>query len=188
MDYHEYLKISGGLLALLLFLPLIYSIHKEGAEGQSGATWLLWGVLDTILTISIIDQRGNFLLPLGFAIGDWILVILLLKKGKFRWGLFDTVILAMVFGCIIAWKLAGPKIATIASTLGVCIALIPGLIEMLKHPKRNVGTVWGGYVLANVLAFFGGSAMTIEERFAPGTFAICAIVMFTASRKRVPAG
>ena len=182
MDFHQFLKIAGGAMALLLFIPLVISLLKEGAEGQSCATWFLWGLLDTVLTISVIEQRGNFLLPLGFAIGDVILVILLLVKGRVRWGLFETGILAMVIGCIIGWKLAGPKIATISATLGICIAGIPGLIAMLKHPQRQVGNVWAGYILANLVSFFGGTAMTIEERFAPGVFALCALVMFTASR------
>jgi hypothetical protein len=184
MDYHAILKIAGGALALLLFIPLIRGIIKEGVEGQSCATWILWGLLDTILTISIIEQGGNFYLPLGFAIGDVSLVILLLVKGKFRWGLFETAILLMVIGCIIGWKLAGPKTATISATMGICFAGIPGLIEMLKHPQRKVGNVWAWYILANLLGFFGGSAMTIEERFAPGVFALCALVMFGASRVR----
>jgi hypothetical protein len=186
MDYHQSLKIAGGLLALLLFIPLIRSILKEGAEGQSCATWFLWGLLDTVLTISVIEQRGNFFLPLGFAIGDVLLVVLLLVKGRFRWGLFETAILAMVIGCIIGWKLAGPKIATVSATIGICVAGIPGLLAMLKHPQRSVGNVWAGYILANALSFFGGNAMTIEERFAPGVFALCSLAMFAASRKKKP--
>jgi hypothetical protein len=181
MDYHQSLKIAGGLLALLLFIPMITGILKDGAEGQSGATWLLWGVLDTVLTITIIQQRGNFLLPLGFAIGDIALVILLLAKGRFQWGWFDTAVLVLVIACMVVWKFAGPKPATIASTLGVCIAL-PGLLAMWKQPQRKVGNVWAGYILANALSFFGGAAMTVEERFAPGMFAVCALAMFAASR------
>jgi hypothetical protein len=184
MDYHQSLKIAGGLLALLLFIPLIISVLKEGAEGQSCASWFLWGLLDTVLTISVIEQRGNFFLPLGFAIGDVLVVILLLVKGRFRWGHFETAILAMVIGCIIGWKLAGPKIATISATIGICIAGIPGLLAMLKHPQRKVGNVWAGYILANALSFFGGNAMTIEERFAPGVFALCSLALFAASRKK----
>ena len=80
MDYHESLKIAGGLLALLLFIPMILGILKDGAEGQSCATWFLWGVLDTIISISIIAQHGNFYLQLGFAIGDVLLVALLLAN------------------------------------------------------------------------------------------------------------
>ena len=183
-DYHSILKIAGGALALLLFIPLIRVLLKEGAQGQSCATWFLWALLDTILTISVIDQHGNFYLPLGFAIGDVSLVILLLAKGKFRWGFFETVILLMVIACLVGWKLTGPKIATISATLGICVAGIPGLVEMLKHPQRAIGNIWACYVVANLLGFFGGSAMTIEERFAPGVFALCALIMFAASRVR----
>jgi hypothetical protein len=184
MDYHQGLKIAAGLLALLLFIPMILGILKDGAEGQSCATWLLWGVLDTVLTFSIIQQHGNYLLPLGFSIGDLVLVMLLLAKGRFRWGWFETVIVALVVGCIVVWKFAGPKPATIASTLGVCIALLPGLLAMWKKPQRKVGNIWAGYILANGLSFFGGIAMTIEERFAPGMFALCSLAMFIASRAR----
>ena len=183
-DYHSILKIAGGALALLLFIPLIRVLLKEGAQGQSCATWFLWALLDTILTISVIDQHGNFYLPLGFAIGDVSLVILLLAKGKFRWGFFETVILLMVIACLVGWKLTGPKIATISATLGICVAGIPGLVEMLKHPQRAIGNIWAWYIVANLLGFFGGSAMTIEERFAPGVFALCALIMFAASRVR----
>jgi hypothetical protein len=184
MDPHSILKIAGGALALLLFIPLIRAILKEGAQGQSCATWFLWGLLDTVLTISVIEQHGNFYLPLGFAIGDVSLVILLLLKNKFRWRLFETVILLLVIGCFVGWKLAGPKIATVSATLGICVAGIPGLVEMLKHPQRAIGNIWAWYVVANLLSFFGGSAMTIEERFAPGVFAICAVIMFAASHVR----
>jgi hypothetical protein len=183
MDYHQALKIAGGLLALLLFIPMITGILKHGAEGQSGATWLLWGALDTVLAISIIEQRGNFLLPLGFAIGDVLLVILLVAKKKFSWGLFETGILAMVIACMVAWKLAGSRTATIASTLGVAIAAVPGFVAMLKQPQRKVGNVWAGYVVANGLSFLGGTAMTVEERFAPAVFGLCSLAMFLASRR-----
>lgn len=183
MDYHETLKIAGGLLALLLFIPMIAGILKAGAESQSGATWLLWGALDTVLTISIIQQRGNFLLPLGFAIGDVLVVILLVAKGRFTWGRFETAILLLVVGCVVGWKFGGPRTATIAATLGICVAGVPGLVAMWKQPQPKLGTVWAGYVLANALSFFGGSAMTVQERFAPGVFAICSLVMFAVSRR-----
>jgi hypothetical protein len=183
MDYHERLKILGGLMALLLFIPLIIGILKDGAEGQSCATWLLWGALDTVLTISVIAQHGNFYLPLGFAIGDVMLVVLLLVKVKFKWGLFETGVAVLVIGCMAVWRLAGPKPATVAATLGICVAGIPGLLAMLKQPQRKIGNVWAGYVVANIVSFLGGTAMTIEERFAPGVFALCALVMFAASRR-----
>ena len=188
MDYHQGLKIAGGVLALLLFIPMIAGILKHGAQGQSGASWLLWGALDAVLTVSLFERAGNYQLPLGFAIGDVALVVLLLAKGKFNWSRFDSGILGLVIGCVIAWKLGGSKTAAVASTLGVCVAGIPGLVAMWKEPQRKVGTVWAGYILANGLSFFGGTAMTVEERFAPGMFAAYSLAMFAASRRSRRAG
>jgi hypothetical protein len=91
-----------------------------------------------------------------------------------------------VIGCIAGWKLSGPKMATVSATMGICVAGIPGLIEMVKHPQRKIGNIWAWYVLANMLGFFGGRGMTIQERFAPGIFALCALMMFAASRVRKP--
>src|SRR5436305_12108128 len=139
MDFHGSLKLAGGLMALLLFIPLVAGILKSGTEGQSCATWLLWGLLDTVLTISLLAQHGNFWLPLGFAIGDLFLVVLLLVKRQFRWGWFETAIFGLVIACLLAWKVSGPRTATIASTLGVCFAGIPGLLAMWKQLQRNIG-------------------------------------------------
>jgi hypothetical protein len=57
-------------------------------------------------------------------------------------------------------------------------------MELWRHPQRAVGNVWAGFVVANGFAFLGGTAMTVEERFAPALFATFAMLMFLASRKR----
>ena len=183
MDFHDFLKITGGIGALALFVPMAVEVVKGGGAGQSFATWMLWAALDTILTISLLLQHGNYLLPLGFAAGGIVLTTLLLLKGRFAWGRMDNVILLLVLGCLIGWKLGGAKTATVAATLGICLAGVPGLVELWRNPQRKVGNIWGWYVLANGLAFWGGTAMTVEERFAPGVFAIYSLLMFVASRK-----
>jgi hypothetical protein len=183
MDFHDFLKIAGGVGALVLFIPMAVRILKDAGAGQSFATWLLWAMLDTILTISLFLQHGNYLLPLGFAAGGIALTILLLARGRFAWGRLDSVILVLVLGCLAGWKLGGARTATVAATLGICLAGIPGLVELWRNPQRKVGSIWGWYVLANGLAFLGGTAMTLEERFAPGVFAAYSLLMFLASRK-----
>ncbi|MGA2786653.1 MAG: hypothetical protein ABSF60_03920 [Verrucomicrobiota bacterium] len=183
MDFHDFLKITGGIGALALFVPMAVEVVKDGGAGQSFATWMLWAALDTILTISLFLQHGNYLLPLGFATGGITLTTLLLIKGRFAWGRMDSVILVLVLGCLLGWKLGGAKMAAVAATLGICLAGVPGLVELWRNPQRKVGNIWGWYVLANGLAFLGGTAMTMEERFAPGVFAAFSLLMFFASRK-----
>src|ERR1700690_2998756 len=183
MNFHDFLKIAGGVGALALFVPLAVGILKDGGAGQSFATWLLWAALDTVLTVSLFQQRGNYLLPLGFAVGGATLTVLLLAKGRFAWGGMESVILALVLGCLMVRRLGGARTATVTATLGICLAGIPGLVELWRNPQRKVGNLWGWYVLANGLAFLGGTALTLEERFVPGVFAAFSLLMFYAGRK-----
>src|ERR1035437_2973762 len=184
MDFHDFLKIAGGLGALALFVPMAVEMIKDVGAGQSFATWLLWAALDTILTISLFLQRGNYLLPLGFAVGGIVLTTLLLVKGRFAWGRMDSVILVLVLGCLIGWRLGGAKTAAVAATTGICRAGTPGVVEWGGNPQRKGGNIGGWYVLTTGLAFWGGTPMTLEDRFAPGVFAVFSLLMFVASRRR----
>lgn len=184
MDIHEILKIAGGVGTLLLFIPMAMQILKDDGAGQSFATWILWAAMDSILAASTIIRHGNFFLPLGFAIGGVAMTILLLSKRRYSWALLDTIILALVVGCIITWEIGGARTAIVASTLATSIATIPGLIELWRNPQRVVGNIWGAYAITNFLAFLGGTAMTIEERFTPAIFTVLSFLMFVAGRRK----
>ena len=73
MNGSEALKISGGVLALLMIIPLVVSAVRQNGAGQSFAMWALWALLDTTVTVSLIAQRGNFWLTAGFALGSLVL-------------------------------------------------------------------------------------------------------------------
>lgn len=179
------LRIAGAAGALLLFAPMAVEIVRTKGGGQSFTTWMLWAMLDSILAVSTIFERGNFLLPLGYAIGGWLLTALLLARTRLTWGRLDTVVLALVAGCLAGWALGSARLAIIMTTTAVCLAGIPGLLELWRQPQRAVARIWAGYALTNVLAFFGGTAMTVEERLAPGAFALLSLVMFIAGRRDV---
>ena len=53
MDWHQFLRLAGGLMALALFVPMIIEIIRQRGAGQSFATWGLWALLDTMLTITV---------------------------------------------------------------------------------------------------------------------------------------
>ncbi len=172
MDWRELLKISGGVLALLMYVPLIAGTVRDKGVGQSFAMWALWAVLDSTVTISLIVQRGNFWLPLGLAAGSVTLALLLLLKGRFAWSWFETGILVLVIACLAVWHFSGPKWAAITTTAAIVIAGIPGMVELWRNPQPALGRIWVGYTIANVLALIGGADWSIEERFAPGVFAL----------------
>jgi hypothetical protein len=186
MDLNDILKISGGALALLMYVPLIISAVRDNGAGQSFAMWALWAVLDTTVTLSLLVQRGNFWLTAGFAAGSIVLALLLLVKGRFAWGWLETVILLLVLVCLVIWKFSGPKVATVATTIAIGIAGVPGLIELWRHPQPAIARIWAGYTVANVLGFLGGTSWTIEERFAPGVFAVQTLALVAVGYRRKP--
>ena len=186
MNFHSILSTAGSVLALALFVPMIINVRRDGGAGQSFATWLLWAALDTTLTITIYQQHGNFLIFTGFALGGIGMSIALISRGRFSWGWFETAVAFLVLGCELIWKTAGPRMATIAATAAVCVAGIPGLVALWKNPDRKTGRLWWGYVLANGLAFLGGTAMTVEERMFPGVFTILSALMVVAAYRRPP--
>jgi len=178
MEIHDILKLAGGLIAMGLYVPMIVEIIQARGAGQSFASWGLWAVLDSILTITLWQQHGNYLLSLGFALGGIVLAVVLLVQGGWAWGKFETVIALMVLAGIAVWKFSGPRNATIAVTAAVCIAGIPGFVEMLRKPQPAAGKLWAGFTVANVLAFFGGTAMTVEERLVPTAFiGLCGLMV-----------
>ena len=188
MDWHDALKISGGVLALLMYVPLITGTIRDKGAGQSFAMWALWAVLDTTVTISLMVQRGNYWLTFGLAVGSVALALLLLLKGRFAWSWFETAILVLVLVCLAVWKFSGPKWATIATTVAIVIAGLPGMVELWRNPQPVLGRIWLGYTVANLLALWGGASWTIEERFAPGVFAVQTVAFVAIACRRKPPG
>lgn len=188
MNGHEILKLAGGVMALGMFVPMIVEIVRSRGAGQSFATWGLWAVLDTMLTVSLWQQHGNYLLSLGFTVGGVGLTLVLLAQGGCTWGKFETAITVMVLASMTVWKYSGSRNATMAITAAICIAGLPGIVEMIRQPQPAAAKLWAGYTVANSLSFFGGTAMTVEERLAPGAFTVLSALMLAACwwPKKIP--
>src|SRR5690349_677978 len=133
MNYHFILSAAGGILAILLFIPMFVRVVRECGTGQSFTSWLLWGVLDSILIGSLIEQHGNFWIVVGFALGDLAIAGALAYQKRFGWGRCETVVLGLVIVCVIGWKISGPRAATIFSVAAVIIAGIPGFLVLKQN-------------------------------------------------------
>jgi len=184
MNVQEILKIAGGILALIMSLPMFITVVKHRGAGQSFATWMLWTALNSILTVSVIQQHGNYLMLLGFTFGAAASAAALLWQKRFLWGRFETVVLLLVLASVAVWAMSGSKMATIAATAASVIAGMPGMVALWRSPQRKVGNVWLGFAIANGLSFAGGATMTVEERLAPGVFTLSALLMVAISRRR----
>lgn len=179
MTHHDVLSFAGGLFALLMFIPLFIQVCREHL-GQSFASWFLWGALDAILVATLLEQGGNYWIVAGFMIGDLLIAGTLAWRRQFKWGWFETMILLLVVVCGTGWKLSGPRTGTVFSILAVIIAGVPGFIDLKRHPNRRTGWVWLGFSFANLLSFFGGTEMNLEQRLAPGVFTLASLLMVWA--------
>ncbi|MBU6427211.1 hypothetical protein KGQ27_03165 [Patescibacteria group bacterium] len=183
MNSNQVLIWLSSLIALLLYYPLISGILK-GEIKQSVATWILWVSLDTIALVSIIMQKGNYLLLVFYCTCGTIVTLSLVYKRLFSWTRFESFVLGLVVICLVVWGLSGSRWATIASTIAVCISGAPQIRDSWRTPDRTTGLIYMGYVLANSLSFFGGKTWTIEERFYPGMMALLCLTIATASFRK----
>lgn len=174
---------TGCVVALCLYVPLLRGIIRGEVE-QSFATWLLWVTLDLIALTSIIDQKGNFIFLMFYIAGGTTVVISLIIKKKLSWTKFETLILFLVFVCLVVWHLSGSKWATVSSTLAVVISGMPQLRDSWNKPDKMIGIIYAGYVIANGLFMFAGKDWSIEERFYPGSCVVlCVAIAIAALRK-----
>src|SRR5690349_12756917 len=105
MDLHKILTWSGGILAFLLYYPILSRIFRGELE-QSFATWILWVALDSIALVSIIFQGGNFILLVSYVIGGSTVTCALVYTRQFKWGGFETFVLSLVTICLIIWYIS----------------------------------------------------------------------------------
>ena len=182
--FKQFLVSVSVLIAVLTYMLLIKGLLKEKME-QSFATWALWTLLDVIAALSIIFQHGNWALVSLYVLGGLTISSILLYKKQFSWTWFETMIASLVAICLVVWYFSGSWMATIASTTAVLISSAPQFVASWKNPAQaGSPIVWGGYTLANILAFFGGKNWSIEERFYPGVCVVlCATLTVLALRK-----
>ncbi len=180
MNFYQF---ASTLLALCLYVPLGRRILK-GSAAQNLATWILWGLLDVVAGVSLYAQGGNWYLLGAYVTGCTAIVLCLLRKGEWTWGLLETTSTAMVVVSLVAWYYSGPRNATIISTAGVALATIPQWKDAWKDPWVMPLDIYAGFTMANVLATVGGSAWTVGERLYPATCIVLCFVIFLLTLRR----
>jgi hypothetical protein len=174
------------VLALFLYVPLAWQIIK-GVAKQNLATWILWGLLDLVVGVSLYVQGGNWYLLGAYVSGCILTVACLLYSGERRWTWFETTIFVMVIICLVGWYYSGSRTATILSTSGVALATLPLWKDAYLKPDMVPLGIYVGFSVANTLATIGGAAWTVEERLYPATCVVLTIVivMLTAIRRYI---
>jgi hypothetical protein len=177
-----YQKVSV-VLALALYFPLAWQILRKTIE-QNLATFILWGSLDVIAAISIMIQGGNYQLPAAYVAGCVLIILCILRTKTFKWTWFETFVSLLVVTCLVGWYYSGPRLATILSTTGVCLAGLPQIKDVWLGPNKKIAITYFGYTIVNGLSVAGGKVWTVEERLYPFCcMVMCIIVTVLSLRK-----
>ena len=176
--------ILGVIIGISTFIPLCIGLHIKAVK-QNPTTWILWATLDTISAVSIMYRDGSWLLPFAYSCGSIITCVFILKsKNPFSWTWFETTVTTFVLVCLIVWGTSGARVATIASSLALCGAGIPQLVDFIKRPWENSILVYFFCTVANVLVILGGKDWSVEERFYPTTAAIYTTLVVIATSQK----
>lgn len=165
---------------MLGYVVLIIQLLSSNVRA-SFTTFALYLILGVISLVSLILQKGNYKVLLGYVAGSGTITILMIFMGKFAWATLDTVVSALVLVCLIFWKIMGAKAAVVASTIAICIAGIPTVVQLWQQPQATAAPPWTLWFIANTLSFFARKSWKVEEWFFGGMTAITSAVIVILS-------
>lgn len=178
------LQLLGGLIGILIHLPLLFSIW-QGKTKQSFATYALWSILDFIAAYAIYVQNGNFWLPFLYGIGAGIVSVSLLVKKCFSWGAVESFVLLLIVICLFVKYNSGEFYAMIVSVSSLAIASVPQVINTFKIPHETPTKIYLVFCVANMISLLGAKSFALEEILYAGSALIICIVITGLSVRRV---
>jgi uncharacterized protein with PQ loop repeat len=161
---YETIGIIAGVLALVGYIPYIYSIFK-GVTKPNRATWIIWTVVGGLLAFSYLEEGDSnaIWLPLGYFIGPLFVAILSIWYGYSEWNRLDKICLGIALCSIVPWILSDD--ATITLLVNVLIdaaGAIPTLVKTYREPETEDLTAWAIFFIANTLQLFAISTLHIS--------------------------
>lgn len=177
------LAYLGAFVGMVFNIPLLIGVLNNKIK-QNFVTYLLWGIMDIILVVTIFRQGGNYWLPLGYGIGSLSVAIALMLKVRASWTRFQTMVVILTFCCMVVWVIIGNRAGNIATTVAIGIASIPQMRDTYKYPEETPTWLFFGFGLAALLSFFGSNDWTVEDKLFPlGSFIVCSIITILSTRK-----
>ncbi len=145
---------------------------------QNIVTWILWFVMDVILAVtsyvgekkkSVVERRRVNVpwLPIGFTAGAFFMVVALVLKGTWQFGLVEIVSVAGITIALFVWMKVGPTASVVVSVVASIVAGIPAVYTAIISPAPETGWFWGACAFSGILTFAATEKWTIEQRLFP---------------------
>lgn len=165
IDLQLIFSLLGSVFTIICFIPYIVSI-LQGKTKPNRATWWVWAINGTILSLGNIAIGANYtLLPIICPVAaQWYIAILSIKHGEGGWNRFDRRCFVASGISFILWRILNyDLIAIILPLLVDVFAALPTLKKSFAEPETEDLLT---YVLYTVGGLF--TVMAVQE----WTFAI----------------
>lgn len=145
-------------VTIVAYLILIIDILSNNGRGQNFFTYLLWGILDSILFITSYAEKAHDLAIIaGCTFGSFLTAISLLFVMKIKWSEKETWILILVFITTVIWLWSKSNLVGIITAVGA--EIIAGILLMEESWKRPGSRL----TLASYLLFLASYILSISS-------------------------
>jgi hypothetical protein len=138
------LGLAGGALELGGMVPYIRDTLR-GATRPHRASWVIWGVLATVVFASQWADGATWSLALVGAqfIATTVVIALSVRRGEGGGTLVDAGLLALAGLGVVSWQVAGdPTIATISVTFADVIGVALMLPKAYRDPASETASTY----------------------------------------------
>lgn len=152
-------------LSIVAYVPLIIGTLKNKFDkSQVFTTWFLYFFLDIITMFSSNKLDGSYVILFGFAVGSFVMALILLSQRRIGWSLLESIITILIIFCIIAWYYSGPYWALIFGIGSESIVGIYLIIKTFINPtvKYNL-LAYIIFLIVSIIALFNGKDWSLEQ-------------------------
>lgn len=114
------LSLLSGLLVITAFGPLIFAVIKRGYRPPK-SSWIIWGVLDTIIGIGMYEKGTLNGQMIGALIGVWTAIGVMLKYGTPGWTKSEKTQMVIAALGVVLWQILGDSNIGIATGCGLLV-------------------------------------------------------------------
>ena len=168
---------AGGLISAMVTVAFAVYLAMHDIR-QNVVSWMMWTVLDCIiLTNCLTAGNRRPWLPAGFVLSAFLVTIILLMKGVWRWDTIETISAIGIAVSLVCWWKLGAKPAIVASTIATVIAGIPAMHDAWVLPEPSSWWLWSGIAFGCVLSIYGAKKWSIEDRLFPCSTFVFGVIM-----------
>jgi hypothetical protein len=168
MELSEALTYLGGAIAFLNLYFFAFRIVWKYVPPTSPSSWVMWTVLDAVLTGATLKAGKPMYLPLGFTLGAFAVTVSLFIRGRWQWSWRDS--LCAVCAAVAAWVWVTQVgvYGVVAGVAAMYLASIPLVVDLFRKPVPEMRTMFAVTAVGSLCTLLG-SDWTLAGALFPTT-------------------